>query len=113
MNNMEFRAIVYREDDGRWTARCLDLDFFGESESADGAIENLVLAMIAELRFASKDGRAPFQDLPKPPAGFLAWAATERTKQRAKRDIPVPQDLASRFHEAWTLLALEPVQATA
>lgn len=101
---MELHVVTFRDESG-WTARCLEYDLIGESTTEEGALENVVFAMIAELRFAKHDQRKPFVDLPKPPAGFLRSLGKPRERKRSR--IDVPPDVLQLAPDPWVLVAMD------
>lgn len=75
---MEFNIALFQECDAKgnptgWVGQCLEYDFSGASDSEEKAMENLMLGLRAEVAFAEKDGRKPFEGLPKTSDKFLDW----------------------------------------
>jgi hypothetical protein len=111
---MELRLAVYEDPDRagvgagqhRWVARALSYDFIGESLTRDGAIRNLVVAVAAEYQAAKREGRKPFQGLPKTPRDFVTW--WERGKLQ---HLDVAPEIMAELPEAWMIEAMERQQA--
>lgn len=106
---MQLRFAVFEDPDrtglgageSRWIARGLSYDFIGESISEEGAIQNLLMAIATEYEFAKKDGRKPFEGLPKTPASFIEWVKRELPER-----VVVPEKLARVLPEAWMIEAM-------
>ena len=89
-------------EEHRWVARTLSYDFIGESTTRDGAVRNLVVAVVAEYQAARREGRKPFQGLPETPPAFVAW-----WQRGGRRHPDIAPEIVAELPEAWMIDAME------
>jgi hypothetical protein len=104
---MKLRMAAYKDDDRagladgeeRWIAELVDFDLIGESGTREGAVRNLVAAVVAEFGYALRDGRKPFD-------GLRRREIPARSREYdAGRVFELPEDV--KLPPPWMIEAME------
>lgn len=99
---IDVSVIAFQEDDGRWTAQCLEYDIAAQAATLPELTRELQRVLIAHFAISGEMGLEPFFGLPQAPQKFWKMFAEAETlvERESANTEPLPFKVAPRVKVA-------------